>query len=317
MARISQNYQAVLRSVLDSNKLAMVSDGAELLYFKLLLASDSEGRYHGSAFRVMARALTAKAETGVIETKMVEGWLVELAEMELIERYETEGQVYLRILDYFDPTDENRKKVMFPEPPQKPASLGQEGTSEEPGQLVPNLSPSRGQVGDDSWTTCPDPSPLTPTPTPTKHPTPSRARETRGVSVPDPDTPSPADVKSRKALDDAVMQAEAAGEVLRSDLIEAMDGYRKSCLEMNHPPPSARQWWQALVKCRFGKARIDQVAAIEAFTDADTNRWKGIFPQDPEKAKPGKAEVGSLQPALDGIRLGRAMYEARMGRKAL
>lgn len=185
MPRLSRSYQAVLRTVLDSQKLASVSDGAELLYYKLLVASDDKGRFHGTPFQVMAKVLTKKAEAGAVDVATVGGWLNELERANLLRRYEIDGEIFLELADYYDPTEAKRLKVVFPSPP--------------PPNAVPDTAPSDttpgGQVGDKLGTDRGQDGPLPPTPTPTPHPTPVDARARArgdGEAAPEPPEPNPA-----------------------------------------------------------------------------------------------------------------------------
>lgn len=117
MPRLSNEYQAVLRSLLGSRKLANVGTGSELLYIHLLLASDHWGRYWADPAEVLGGVFLLRMANGSISEAAVRAQLDELATAGLIRRYEAEGAYCLEIVNYFDPTPIPRRKPRFPLPP--------------------------------------------------------------------------------------------------------------------------------------------------------------------------------------------------------
>lgn len=99
MPRLSSAYQAVLRSLVDSEKINRVSWGAEALYVRLLLVADGAGRYHGSAGMVAGKVATKRLLRRATDLDEIEGFLVELESVGLIYRYGC-GE-FLGIVDFF------------------------------------------------------------------------------------------------------------------------------------------------------------------------------------------------------------------------
>jgi len=123
MARLSTNYQALLRAYCESPRINAVSLEAEALYVRLLCLSDGQGRYYADPFTVLARAMTDRFKAGLTVAE-VAGWLGELENQGLIDIYPHEGENFLAIERYHDAG--NRGKVSFPPPP-SPGG-GQSGT---------------------------------------------------------------------------------------------------------------------------------------------------------------------------------------------
>jgi hypothetical protein len=132
MARLSTNYQALLRAYCESPRINSVSLEAEALYIRLLCLSDGEGRYYADPFTICARAMTDRFKAGLTVNE-VAGWIDQLEEAGLIEKYQHAGDTFLLINRYHDAG--NRGKVSFPPPP-SPAG-GQSGTG---GTEVPSFT---------------------------------------------------------------------------------------------------------------------------------------------------------------------------------
>lgn len=103
MARLKAEYSAVLRSALDSDKLASVSMEADWLFGKLLLCVDANGRYWSDPGTIAAKALTKRLLSGHITAPKVAEWLDELQAAGLIDRYEAEGDKVLEVVNFFRP----------------------------------------------------------------------------------------------------------------------------------------------------------------------------------------------------------------------
>lgn len=145
MARLAQSYQAVRRSALDSERLARVTPASEALFYRLLLASDCQGRFHGSKEMVAFKATAKRLERNTITIEEVGASLDELETVGLIWIYVADGVRYLQIARYFEPKDV-RPKPVFPTPEgraeDKPDTVeGQPRDSRgtEQGQAVPDV----------------------------------------------------------------------------------------------------------------------------------------------------------------------------------
>ena len=152
MARQVRAYQQVLRSLPRSVRINKVSVGAEMLYVRLLLLADAEGRYWGSTFRVAALVLAERVEANQVTVAQVEVWLDELHAAGLTEPYVVDGVRYLFIARYHRAAD-NRGSVVFP----APAESSVPGDSDVP---RPGTNPSPVSVngrGDNLDAVVPDP----------------------------------------------------------------------------------------------------------------------------------------------------------------
>lgn len=117
MPRPTKSFQAVYKSVLDSSKLAKVSEGAELLFWRLLTGTDGWGCFHGRAGWILGHLLTARLDNGELDVGQVEERIQELESASLVHRYEVEGETFLQIVDYRDPTEPERRYEDYPAPP--------------------------------------------------------------------------------------------------------------------------------------------------------------------------------------------------------
>jgi len=166
MARLSRNYQAVLKSVTQSEKLASVSEGAALAYHALLCVSDDLGRYYGAAVMAGPGVGGKRYERGLLTAQDVEERLADLERVGLIVRWEAEGSRHLQIVDYWDPTHPQRRIQRHPDPPADlvPGAVAPAGANarHEP---VPSVAPAGANAG----TSCP------PRPNPNPNPSSSNA----------------------------------------------------------------------------------------------------------------------------------------------
>ena len=98
MGRPAQHpFAALLKSICNSVKLNAVSEGSEVLFYRLLTVCDDYGRYYGSAELVKSYVLAKRTRVTVDE---VERRLAELVAVGLIEQYEIEGETCLAIIKY-------------------------------------------------------------------------------------------------------------------------------------------------------------------------------------------------------------------------
>jgi len=92
-------WNPLLKSYPDSRKVNAVSIPAEMLYVRLIAASDDHAHYWANPRTVLAKLLTHRWEKGEAAEKKVAGWLAELEGVGLISRYESGGDVYLEVTD--------------------------------------------------------------------------------------------------------------------------------------------------------------------------------------------------------------------------
>lgn len=283
MARLSSNYQAVLRSLLDSDKAERVSMPAELLFFRLLLASDGCGRYTASPFRVLGRVLASRGEGGEVSTEQVAGWLDELAAVGLIERYEVEGKPYLQIANYYEPPSKGRTDERYPSP--------------DEGQAVPPLGTSGPPIGDEPspdvstvenspGTSRPSRGDLTTTTTET-------TTDSLALKRPPGDKPPAKSGKSRvsgKAELQAALDAlDDAGEPLPSSVHEAAEEYRAVRAERRWPPWNRKRWRSNIESARFDGA-LDAPALEAALRVAINAPHQSIHPRRTQAPRLSKAD---------------------------
>jgi len=124
--RQRSSYNPLLKSYPDSEKVNRCSIGAEMLYVRLIAASDDGARYWGEPGIVLARLLTLRMVDGTATLAMVTKWIQELVTFNLVTLYESEGRRFLLMVDVFKTL---RKDVppsySFPDPSKcKPIQSG-------------------------------------------------------------------------------------------------------------------------------------------------------------------------------------------------
>ena len=87
-----KSYNPLLKSYPDSEKINRVSEGAEVLYVRLLAASDDDHHYYADAGRVLAKLFTERMLAGVVTEEMVDDRISELVRGDLIRLYEVVGK---------------------------------------------------------------------------------------------------------------------------------------------------------------------------------------------------------------------------------
>lgn len=182
MPRLSRSYQAVYRSYVDSVRVNDVDELSEVLYMRLLTCSDDYGRFWGSAFQVCHKALGLRAEKGQVDTEETERRLLALEAGSLIVRYKVNGQHLLELVDYDDPTEEKRRKAVYP---------GSDEADDEPGAGPPQ---AHTPLGDTVSPTSTRRVPLAPAATPT----PAAAADAREAEPP-PKAQHPAEASAAAA----------------------------------------------------------------------------------------------------------------------
>ncbi len=96
-----KSYNPLLKSYPDSEKINRVSEGAEVLYVRLLAASDDEHHYYADPGRVLAKLFTERMLAGQVTREDVVNRLADLDLVDLIRLYEVEGNQYLEIVQCF------------------------------------------------------------------------------------------------------------------------------------------------------------------------------------------------------------------------
>lgn len=106
----------IKESVQTSDTLASVSADAERLFWRLVTASDDYGRFHARPHIVLGKCLSAFV--GRFDIDQVAAWLDELDQAGLIQRYEVDGEPFLRLPTWGEHQRPPRaKESKFPPPP--------------------------------------------------------------------------------------------------------------------------------------------------------------------------------------------------------
>jgi hypothetical protein len=112
-----KSYNPLLKTYPDSEKINAISEGAEVLYVRLIAASDDAGRYYGDPEWVLTKLFTARMIQKRVSVKDVEKRLAELSTVGLIRLYDVAGKRYLELVDVIKSlrTDVHRV-IVYPEP---------------------------------------------------------------------------------------------------------------------------------------------------------------------------------------------------------
>lgn len=111
----SPPWEALLRSFPDSRKINSVSEGAELLYLRLIAVSDDAGRYYAEPAVLHARVFTFRARD--VSVPDVARRRDELVRAGLIEVYRVEGEDVLQVVGiYRRLRPDVEAKIAFPGP---------------------------------------------------------------------------------------------------------------------------------------------------------------------------------------------------------
>lgn len=117
MAERREAYNPLLKSYPDSDKVNAVSEGAEVLYLRLLAQSDDAGRYYGEASWILAKLFTARMIAKELTHSDINQRLSELENVGLLHRYQAAGGTYLELLGVFKTLRSDVKpKYLFPQP---------------------------------------------------------------------------------------------------------------------------------------------------------------------------------------------------------
>ena len=86
------------KNIILSRKLNMVSEGAENLYYRILVMSDDFGCYHADSAIIKGKIYTLRQ----ISLSSIEERLQELTSINLIKMYEVNGESYVQIVKFED-----------------------------------------------------------------------------------------------------------------------------------------------------------------------------------------------------------------------
>jgi hypothetical protein len=141
MARRRESFNPLLKSYPDSDKINAVSEGAEVLYTRLLAASDDASRYYGDPEMVLGKLFTARMASNVLTARDIEKRLAELESVRLLDRYTVNGRRFVQLLECFKCLRSDVKpQLIFPEP------VTEDGpTRAGCGPLEPEPDPTKNQ----------------------------------------------------------------------------------------------------------------------------------------------------------------------------
>lgn len=155
MPRLSRSYVPLLKSYVHSRKIGMLGPWAEVIYLRLLAASDDAGRFYARPFKVAAQLLSERLESGSIAVADVAAALDELELVGLLRRYAVEGEALLELTDVVKGARRDRDpKIDFPGPEKadsdtdghRRAPMGTDGHPLVPTSVPP--VPSRARVSE-------------------------------------------------------------------------------------------------------------------------------------------------------------------------
>jgi hypothetical protein len=125
MARGREGYNPLLKSYPDSDSINAVSEGAEVLYVRLIAATDDASHYYGDPYWILSRLFTARMITGQLTTDDIAGRLRELAQVGLLRIYAVRNVEYLELVNCFKKVRGDVKPdIRFPAPPQEGGDSG-------------------------------------------------------------------------------------------------------------------------------------------------------------------------------------------------
>ncbi len=307
MARPSSNYQPILRSVLDSQKLVRVPEVAELLFYKLLVASDGYGRFHGGAFQVACRVYPERVERNAVSSKDIGERLDALEDAGLIQRYAIEEKVYLEIVNYFEPANKGRVGERFPGPPggDSPVPDSENPCPQSGDDLVPVVGTTRPQH-------VPDDGDHTETETETETNTETKWCSRDGNSEPPSEQEQPGNkrkppINGKAELRAALDRYDSGGEPLGSKIHEMAEAYRAVRASRRWPVWDRDRWRMNLEVGRFD-GELQQGCLEESFTNALKAPHQALYAvKSPGSQKAPEDEMAKLQANLAaGAQLARA-----------
>jgi hypothetical protein len=119
-----KNYNPLLKSYPDSVLINSVSEGAELLYVRLIAQSDDAGRYWGCPKLVAAKLFSHRFANEEVTVKDISGRISELNSVGLVRLYEVNRQRYLLMIDAYKQLRKDIAAVIvFPGPEEADAPV--------------------------------------------------------------------------------------------------------------------------------------------------------------------------------------------------
>lgn len=269
MAR-NGSYNPLLKSYPDSDRVNAVSEGAEVLYCRLIAASDDAGRYYGDANWVLSKLFTARSIAGTVTAEDMESRLRELerAEVGLIRRYRVSGMTYLEMPNVYKTLRTDVKRdVRFPDPPE----VVESSDVTDPGRTRNESGPDAARVRNEFGPPDPHQTHTRTTPEPDPHHKGAAAPPGGGTK---PTKPVPVEVPVPPEID---------SPQFREAWCEYVSYRRERKLPALVPRSVAGQYAKL--------ARWGPEGALESIRNTISNGWQGLF--DPKESKNGK------QPARD------------------
>jgi hypothetical protein len=101
-------------AVTTSQRVNLLSDGAEVFYVRLIGKADDYGRY--DARPEILRANLYPLRIKKVTEKRIAGWLKECVEVGLLWTYEVNGGAYVEVLRWFNHQRQRHTKARFPAP---------------------------------------------------------------------------------------------------------------------------------------------------------------------------------------------------------
>jgi hypothetical protein len=117
MAR-GANYNPLLKAYPDSERINSVSEGAEVLYTRLIAKTDDAGRYWANPRLVVGKLFSHRWAAGEVDETMIETRIAELESVGLIKLYEVDGRSFLEMVNAFKTfRSDVKRKIEHPAPP--------------------------------------------------------------------------------------------------------------------------------------------------------------------------------------------------------
>jgi len=111
-------YNPLLKTYPDSDKINSVSEGAEVLYVRLIAASDDAGRYYGDPQWVLSKLFTARMIQSEVTIEDIKNRIDELEKVGLLRVYEHGGKSYIELFQAFKTLrNDVQPAILFPDPP--------------------------------------------------------------------------------------------------------------------------------------------------------------------------------------------------------
>ncbi len=111
------DWRKLHSKICENEELGECSIGANLLFERLLIKTDDEGRFYGNPIIINKLVFTARKD---IKNSQIDKWLVELTKKELIQPYIANKKKYLYFLNfhkYQQLRKDIKPKIYYPTPP--------------------------------------------------------------------------------------------------------------------------------------------------------------------------------------------------------